>query len=205
MQGRGSRFEQDSASFRDGQRTLTPCVMRFSLVLLVASLAGRGLPHASRDDRPRHDLHLTYSKITVDGMTVRCRVRVFKDDIEKGLGSFARKPALQLGQAQAVNDSIFGSYFNAGVAIAAGGKRLTFKVMQSGPDPDATDPAMWWFEVVGAAPTQIRELTVRIGLLVEIFPDQRNVVTLIRMPGEDRHSFFFSRSDTTEQRLSWKK
>ncbi len=154
---------------------------------------------------PAHDLHLTYSRVVVDGPVVRAKVRVFKDDMERGLAGYARTQAFQLGANTSLTDSLFAAYFNARTWAVASGKRLGFKVTQSGRDPDATDPVMWSFELEGRAPTTIRQLSLRVSLLFETFVDQKNVVTLIRMPGEDRHSLYFSVSDSAAKQVAWPK
>lgn len=181
--------------------------MRFSFVVLVAAFAATavGVPNAPLVDQPYHDLHLTYTRIVVDGTDVKAKVRVFKDDMERGLQALSRSPAFQLGADARLSDSLFAAYFNAKTVATAGGKRLTFKVTQSGRDPDATDPVMWSFELEGRAPATIRELSLQIRLLFETFEDQKNVVTLIRMPGEERHSLYFSTTDSAAKRLSWPK
>lgn len=159
----------------------------------------------SRSARAAHDLHLTYARVVVDGAVVKAKVRVFKDDMERGLAGYARTQAFQLGASTTLTDSLFAAYFNARTSAVAGGRRVVFKVTQSGRDPDATDPVMWSFELEGRALSAIRDFSLRVSLLFETFEDQKNVVTLIRMPGEDRHSLYFSASDSSAKRVSWPK
>ncbi len=60
---------------------------------------------------------------------------------------------------------------------------------------------MWWYVIELRAPTPIRSLAIRVGLLFEHFADQRNVVTVTRLPGNERRSLYFARSDTTQKTL----
>jgi hypothetical protein len=149
-----------------------------------------------------HDIHLTYTRMVVDGATVVCRVRLFKDDLERALQDFAKQPSLDVGTTPGA-DSIFAAYFNTRAALSADGEELRGRVVQSGLDADATDQQMWWYLIELPARKPVRTLSVRIALLFETFRDQKNVVTLLKMPGEQRHSLYFAGEDAKAQRLDF--
>jgi hypothetical protein len=189
--------------------SLSPAI---AAILTLFSLGGSGvMPLGARPSRPEgaaraesaHDIHLTYTRMVVDGASVVCRVRLFKDDLERALQDFAKQPALRIGTT-AGTDSIFAAYFNTRASLIADGEALRGKVLQSGLDPDATDEQMWWYLIELPARKPVRSLAVRIALLFETFRDQKNVVTLLKMPGEERHSLYFAGEDAKEQRLDFK-
>lgn len=148
-----------------------------------------------------HDVHLTYSRVVVDGASVLWRVRLFRDDLEKALAAFSKNPSFKVSGA--AGDSVFAAYFNAEVPVTANGKRLTGRVLQSGKDAEVTDQDMWWYLIELPAPAPVTTFSTRVGLLFEHFTDQRNVVTLLKMPGEGRHSLYFVREDARMQTLSF--
>jgi hypothetical protein len=140
--------------------------------------------------------------MVVDGSNVVCRVRLFKDDIERALQRHTATPTFRVA-ASSTADSTFASYFNAHVAMSSGGRRLSGRVVQSGIDADATDPPMWWYVVEFPAPAPIRALSIRVGLLFELFSDQKNVVTVLKMPKETRYSLYFTAADAKEQAVTF--
>lgn len=148
-----------------------------------------------------HDVHLTYSRVVVDGASILWRVRLFRDDLEKTLAAWSKNPAFKAAAPGA--DSVFASYFNAQVPVTANGKRVSGKVIESGRDADVTDQDMWWYLLELPAPAPITSFGTRVGLMFEHFTDQRNVLTLLKMPGEERHSMFFVPGDAKLQTLSF--
>lgn len=157
-------------------------------------------PHAAAHDlHDVHDVHLTYSRVVVDGARVLWRVRLFRDDLEKTLAAWSRNAALNVTTPAA--DTAFASYFNAQVPVTANGKRLTGKVLESGRDADVTDQEMWWYLIELPASAPVTSLGTRVGLLFEHFSDQRNIVSLLKMPGGERYSMYFVPGDTKLQNV----
>ena len=87
--------------------------------------------------------------------------------------------------------------------MSSDGRRLSGRVVQSGRDPDVTDQEMWWFQIEASAARPITTLTLRIALFFELYKDQKNLVTLLKMPGEERRSLLFAGGDTAEQVITW--
>ncbi len=180
------------------------CTLSFLLTLPASGEAGLSPRAGNGDDRAArpavvHDVHLSYSRVVVDGSSILWRVRLFRDDLERALRAQGRNPALTAESPTA--DSVFAAYFNAQVPVSANGRRLIGRVVQSGRDPDVTDEEMWWYLVELTAPAPVASFSTRVGLLFEQFNDQRNVLTLLKMPGESRHSMYFVRDDAREQSL----
>lgn len=176
-----------------------------AIALLLLVPAGADARDAgSRPGRPSralHDVHLTYSRVVVDGTSILWRVRLFRDDLEKGLQRFGRDPRLVASAPAA--DSVFAAYFTAQVPVTANGRRLAGRVLESGRDPDVTDNEMWWYLLEFTAPAPVTEFSTRVGLLFEHFTDQRNVLTLLKMPGNTRHSLYFVGDDPRAQKISF--
>lgn len=182
------------------ERRGRPAIIRTVLAMaLLALIALQALPLQAKSlDRSAHtlahDVHLTYSRMVVDGTSVACRVRVFKADLDK---------ALQSAGPAATTDSLFAAYFNAHVTMSSDGRRLSARVVQSGRDSDVTDQEMWWFQIEASAARPITTLTLRVALFFELYKDQKNLVTLLKMPGEARRSLLFVGAESKDQVITW--
>jgi hypothetical protein len=173
-----------------------------ALLLLAVPLHATGLGRPAGGARTIHDIHLSYTRMVVDGPSIVCRVRVFKDDIEGALRRHLSSPSFQLAATPA-SDSAFASYFNAHATISSDGTRLSARVRESASDPDVADETMWTYLVELSAPAPVRSVSIRIGLLFEVFKDQKNIVTLLKMPREERFSLYFSAGDSTAKQLAF--
>jgi hypothetical protein len=136
--------------------------------------------------------------MVVDGSTVLARVRVFHDDLEVVLRRHGNRPDLSITDGSS-HDSAFAAYFDAKVSLISAGERLHPRVLQSGPDPDASDSPMWWYLIELKAAKPIEQLTVRYELMFEQFGDQRNIIAILKTPGEKRQSLYFAAGETREQ------
>ena len=152
--------------------------------------------------QPVHDIHLSHTRMVVNGSTIAARVRVFHDDTEVVLQRFAGRPDLRVAD-HASQDSLFERYLNDRVVLAANGQRLRARVVASGRDPDAADPVMWWYDVQYRAAQPVHSLALRQHLMFEQFRDQRNILTVIAMPSEERFSLYFAPTDLKEQILTF--
>lgn len=145
-----------------------------------------------------HDIHTTHTRAVVENGTVMWRVRLFSDDLEKGLRTFANRPSFKLAEDKAA-DSLFTAYFNAKVNVAADGRALTARLLQAGTDRDPVGGTVNWYLLQLDAGRQPVRLSVRNALLREQFENQANIVVLLVMPGEKRHSLYFGDADMKAQ------
>jgi len=136
--------------------------------------------------------------MVVDGPTVLARVRVFHDDLEVVLRRHSHRPDLKITDVSS-QDSAFAAYFDAKVSLISAGERLHPRVLQSGPDPDASDSPMWWYLVELKASRPIESLAVRYELMFEQFGDQRNIIAILKTPGDQRQSLYFAAGESREQ------
>ena len=194
----GASFSRHQDSARDGR---VPAAVAVTRPDRPAVRHVRSIPLSSRPTPALHDIHLTYSRVLIDGGSIFWRVRLFRDDLEKALRTHARAPELTTTTPGA--DSIFAAYFNGEVPVDVNGTRITAKVVESGRDADATDQDMWWYLLELSAVPPVRTLTVRVGLLFQHFADQRNIVTVLKSPSEERRSMYFVRDDPKGQTLEF--
>lgn len=145
-----------------------------------------------------HEIHTTHTRAVVEGGAVLWRVRLFSDDLEKGLRAWSRRPAFKLDGDKAA-DSLFTAYFNNKVSVMADGRALTATMMQKGTDKDPAGGTVQWYLLQFNAGKQPVSLSVRNSLLAEQFPNQANIVVVLAMPGEKRHSLYFGDGDMDAQ------
>ena len=145
-----------------------------------------------------HDIHTSHTRAVVENGTVLWRVRLFSDDLEKGLRAYVKRPGFQLDEDPQA-DSLFTAYFNSKVSVAADGRALTAKLLQKGTDKDPVGGTVHWYLLQFDAGKQPVQLTVRNALLREQFENQVNIVVLLAMPGEKRHSLYFGDADGKAQ------
>ena len=145
-----------------------------------------------------HDIHTTHTRAVVEDGTVVWKVRLFTDDLEKGLRAWAKRPAFSLAKDRSA-DSLFTAYFNAKVRVAADGRALSATLLQSGTDKDPVGGTVHWYLLQFNAGKQPASLSVRNTLLAEQFANQANVVVVLAMPGEKRHSLYFGDGDADAQ------
>ncbi len=162
---------------------------QWALSVMVSGSLGAAAPH---------DIHTTHTRAVVEGSVVLWKVRLFSDDLEKGLRAFSRRPSFVLAK-DAAADSIFTAYFNTRVVVAADGTRLRAKLVDTGTDRDPVGGTVNWYLLQLDAPRAPASLSVTNTLLAEQFPNQANIVVLMSMPGEKRHSLYFGDGNRSAQ------
>lgn len=148
----------------------------------------------------RHDLHVSYSRLVLDGRTVACRIRLFHDDLQLALRAAGGRPDLRLTDTDRA-DSLFSGYFQSHVRMLGDGTPIALHVTASGMEPDAAAQQIVWYVLEGTVGDSVQRLTILNGVLFDAFADQQNIVQLLRLPGERRQTFYFTASDPREQRL----
>ncbi|MDX2194440.1 MAG: DUF6702 family protein [Gemmatimonadales bacterium] len=146
----------------------------------------------------RHDVHVSYTRIVVEGATVACRVRLFTDDLTLALRRQARAPSLTLTEA-ARADSLFGAYAAERMEVRVDGGVLPGRVVSSGSETDAGGQRMTWYLLEYRAPRPVRRLQLMAGLLFDVHRDQQSLVTVLTLPSERRQTLFFSAGDPKPQ------
>jgi len=147
-----------------------------------------------------HDIHTSHTRAVVEGAAVLWKVRLFSDDLEKGLRAFSRRPSLVLAKDPA-SDSIFTTYFNTRVGVSADGVKLSAHLVDTGTDRDPVGGTVHWYLLQFDAARPPTTLSITNNLLAEQFANQANSVVLLAMPGETRHSLYFGEGDRGAQQV----
>lgn len=148
----------------------------------------------------RHEVHSTHTRAVIENGALMWKVRLFSDDLEKGLRTYSKRAAFALDRDLSA-DSLFTAYFNARVNVSADGRALKATLVQQGVDKDPVGGTVHWYLLqfdTGRAPAA---LSIRNTILSELFPNQANIVVLLSMPGEKRHSLYFADGDTAPQTI----
>lgn len=144
-----------------------------------------------------HDVHVSTTRMVVEGNQAVLRVELFREDFLKGLRAYTKQPKLQLKAGQA-GDSIFLAYARNRLVLTANGVTLTPEIRGSG-EGDARLPELrtWHYEIAFTAKSPITTLRIKNALLFEMFKDQRNMMkvrgrdgktkSIILVPGEDHY------------------
>jgi hypothetical protein len=146
-----------------------------------------------------HDVHVSTTRMAVEGNMAVMRVELFRDDFLKGLRAFTKQPKLQL-DAGLAGDSVFLAYAKDRLTLTADGVLLT-PVIQGSGEGDARLPELrtWHYEIKYVAKMPIKTLRIRNALLFEMFKDQRNMLkvrgptgkqkSIVFVPGEAEYQF----------------
>lgn len=151
--------------------------------------------------RAMHDVHSTHTRAVLENGAVMWKVRLFSDDLEKGLRAYARRPTFALDRDPKA-DSLFTAYFNAKVSVSVDGRALKASLVQQGVDKDPVGGTVHWYLLQFEAARTPTTLSIRNTLLAELFPNQANIVVLLSMPGEKRHSLYFGDGDMKAQTVT---
>lgn len=169
-------------------------------LLLVAFIPSLGPFHSG--PLAAHDIHLSHTRMVVDGTKIRATIRLFQDDMELVLRRHTRRPDLTVLRRSAL-DSAFASYLREKVVLTSAGERLHGRILASEPDPQPADSPMWVFNVELSAQRPIVALTVRFDLMFEQFDDQRNIVIVVREGDAQRRSLYFAPGGSRDQTVTF--
>ena len=147
---------------------------------------------------PSHDIHISHTRLVLEGKTIALRIRVFHDDLTIALRQFGGRPDLEI-TAVARADSLFGAYFARVVKLQGDGRPLSLRVTASAMEQDDAAQDVVWYVLEGTVPHPPARLTILHALLFETYGDQQNIVQLLRLPGDERKTLYFTARDAREQ------
>jgi hypothetical protein len=167
----------------------TSWVARTGMIAALATLVPAGAVCGVR-----HDLHLSQTRLVVDGATVAARIRVFEDDLIAALTreAGARTPVV-------VTDSAMSRYLLQHVVVRANGQLLRGAVEGSGEETDAQNQRVRWAVLIFAAARPVQSLALAVTPFFELYKDQQNIVTAARGATGSRRSLLFTPGDDAEQ------
>lgn len=150
-------------------------------------------PGAGTGAGERHEFHVTYARLGIEGDVVQVRLRFFADDLVEGLRRAGGDPGSGLAVDPRV-DSLVTAYVNARFVVTAGTARLSGGIVASGEEAEGQEP-VWWYVFAYRAPVPVRTLTLRNTLLTELFDDQRNIVRVQHFPSEKQQTWYLTVDD----------
>jgi hypothetical protein len=160
-------------------------IPRWALALGVAVVAsGAASPR-------RHDVHVTHTRLVLDGVHVVARIRWFRDDLERALG----RPLGATPESRAALTAYLADHFR----VRADGSPLTCRIEDDAADQDPNGEPVWWAIIQCDAARDIARLGLTNTLLFEQFRDQQNLVTVINAPDDQRRALYFQVGDRGEQ------
>ena len=121
-----------------------------------------------------HNFHTSVSRIDFnpEAQTLEVAIKIFTDDLERSLEGMG-SPALRLGSPrEAVQaDSIIGVYLRHCLGFAVDGETKSFYFLGKEVEFDVT-----WCYLEVSQVQQLHRLVVKNRILMELFPDQSNLV-----------------------------
>jgi hypothetical protein len=163
-----------------------------------ASRAASGvvLPDLSPSLAAAHPLKLSHGRVDVNGAVITLRVRMFWDDLQEAIRFMTEDRRFRI-EHTATADSLVGAYLQQVMILEADGGRPPGRVLESGEEDD-----MFWYIVEYRAPSAVRELVVRNQIMVDLYPEQRNVLQ-VRNPSADVNRTFYFSSKKEEYAVSF--
>lgn len=181
-------------------------IVILSLGIPVPEAAAGGPPqlavsgYAERSASPAppsaHPLKLSHGRVDVNGEVITLRVRMFWDDLQEAIRYMTEDRRFRI-EHTATADSLVGEYLQDVMILEADGTQPRGRVLESGEEED-----MFWYIVEYRAPSAVRQLTVRNQIMVDLYPEQRNVLQ-VRNPSADVNRTFYFSSKKEEYALSF--
>lgn len=182
-------------------------IARFGLAVAVmgagvGSVTRAGTGPASSALTLVHDTHVSHTRMVLEGRTIACRVRLFKDDLERALRVETRHPELRITAGDRA-DSAFAKYFSRAMVLRADGRPVALHLTGSGTEKDEAAHEVVWYLFEGGLEGPGRRVAVLDGLLFEHFRDQQNILLLLRLPEDRRQTLYFVATDPREQTVAF--
>lgn len=118
-----------------------------------------------------HDFHVSYCKMAVEGRSVVCRIKLFKDDLESALARFQKQDDFHF-QATPLHEKVFLDYLNAHFLLELNGRRAEPLILSTG-----EDGATWWAELQFTSTDLPQSLSLKNTLLFELFDGSKKHLT----------------------------
>jgi hypothetical protein len=146
----------------------------------------------ARDASVRHDFHVSYTRMAIEGTVISAQIRLFGDDLTRALVGRSRTPLLTLNSKQ--GDSAFQAYVAEQFPVSVSGRRLTPVVVSS-----AKDGEMWAYVLTWTSATPITSVSMHNAALFEFFDDQQNIVKIKHIASGREATLFYSGGSKADQ------
>lgn len=140
---------------------------------------------------PLHEFHISYSQMVVEGNQAMIRIRLFTDDLEKGLQQHYKDESIKL-QVNPRIDSLFTTYLNKTLVLKQNDEPVPGVLAQSGEDVLNGFP-VWWYTMSYRAPAPLDNIQLVHTTLMEIFDDQQNILKVSYNLTEKVKTYYFVR------------
>jgi hypothetical protein len=150
----------------------------------------------------RHDVHVSHTRLVVEGATVAAQVRLFRDDVEKTFAARAGTPAFDVARAPK-RDSLLGAYLDERFVLEGDGVRLRGTVEGSGIETDRDRQEVVWVLLDFPAAKPVASIRLRNVIFHETWADQQNIVQVLHLPDEARQTLYFAPGDGKAQELAF--
>ena len=173
----------------DGRDSVIAGLMKTALLagaLLTAAPAGA--PTA----RTRHDFHVSYTRMAIEGASISAQIRVFGDDVTKALVERTKTPSLVLGSAP--GQAVFQKYLAESFPVTANGRLLAPVVASA-----TQEREMWSYIVTWTATAPITAISMHNAAMMELFDDQQNIVKLKHIGSGKESTLFYAGGSRADQ------
>jgi len=139
-------------------------------------------------------MHVSYTKMVLEGDLAILNVRIFTDDLENALGRYHGISGLRM-RPDPIIDSLFTDYFNAKFTLTIADSVVPGVIVESGESDD-----MWWYVVLFQGWEPINTISFRTELLYDIFNDQRNITRILHT-ATDEYQMYYSVAGAPETQV----
>ncbi len=183
-------------------------VIAFACVTAAAGsawAADASLAHvAPRDAGTDHDVHVSVSRVAVDGNEVFWRIRCFTDDLELALRRQLRDSTFTFARArETAADSLVLAYARQHLQLQADGVSLPVRLVSSGTEADESGEQVRWYVLQFTAPKPPLSLRIRHAMLSDVYRDQQNLVTLMHSATNRRLPLYFTAGNDIAQTVTF--
>lgn len=136
-------------------------------------------------------MHVSHTRLVIEGTQVIARVRLFQDDATKAFQRpFGRN---------AETDRAVLAYLDGHLQLRADGARAGATMLDAGSEKDESGVESWWVLLSFHVTRVPRAMGITNTLLFDVYGDQQNLVAILRNPGGHRSSLYFQPGDRSEQ------
>jgi hypothetical protein len=160
--------------------------------LVMATAPARAPRHVAVARDVRHDFHVSYTRMAVEGAGISAQIRMFGDDITKTLVTRSKTPGLVLNSPAGLTAAQ--AYLATAFPVLANGRSLAPSVVSATQERD-----MWAYIVTWAAPSTITTLSMHNAVMMESFDDQQNIVKLKHIGTGKESTLFYSGGSRADQ------
>ena len=151
-------------------------------------------PDARGEPVGLHPLHVSYSRMVLEGDVALLNVRIFTDDLENALGRYHGVSGLKMRPDPQI-DSLFTEYFNAQFTLTIADSVLPGVIVESGESED-----MWWYTMLFQGWEPISTISFRTELLYDLFDDQRNITRILHT-ATNKYQMYYSVAGAPETHI----